>query len=106
MFTGVYKISCSPLVPTPSAASAASLAFLAALVAPWLLDAVVPAIMTAACTRPSSPPGAAVQPLVERGYVTHEKTHISLGYASETGSEIHGGDGAIGSTGCAPSPPT
>ena len=25
---------------------------------------------------------------------------------SETGSEIRGGDGAIGSTGCAPSPPT
>src|SRR4051812_4524315 len=50
---GSIQISRSPLVPTPSAASTASLAFLAAFAAPWLPDAVVPAIMTAACTRTS-----------------------------------------------------
>src|SRR3954469_17267820 len=82
MFTGVYKMSRSALVPTLSAASAASLAFLAALAAPRLLDDDAPAIMTVACTRPSSPPGAAVQPLAESGSVVHENMRISLGYAS------------------------
>src|ERR1041385_744200 len=82
MFTRVYRISRRVLLPTLSAASAASLAFLAALAAPRLLDEDAPSIMTAACTRPSSPPGAAVQPLVESGSVMHEKMRISLGYAS------------------------
>src|ERR1044072_3449376 len=82
MFTRVYKMSRSALVPTPSAASATSLAFLATLAAPRLLDEDAPAIMTEACTRPSPPPGAATQPLVESGSVVHEKTRISLGYAS------------------------
>src|ERR1041384_8604575 len=82
MFTGVYKMSRSALVPTPSAASAASFALRAALAAPWLLDEETPAIMTEACTRPSPPLGAAVQPLVESGSVVHEKIRISLGYVS------------------------
>src|ERR1043165_8669218 len=75
-------MSRSVLVPIPSAASAASLALLAALAAPWLLDEDAPAILTEACTRPSPPPSAASQPLVERGSVVHEKMRISLGYAS------------------------
>src|ERR1043165_880736 len=75
-------MSRSVLVPIPSAASAASLALLAVLAAPWLLDEDAPAIMTEACTRPSPPPGAASQPLVERGSVVHEKMRTSLGYAS------------------------
>src|ERR1041385_4539249 len=79
---GVYNTSRNALVPTLSAASAASLALLAALAAPRLLDEDAPAIMTAACTRPSSPLGAAVQPLVESGSVMHENMHSSLGYAS------------------------
>src|SRR3954469_7846072 len=82
MFTGVYNTSRKALVPTPSASSAASLAFLATLAAPWLLDSVVPTIITAACTRVSTPPGASVQPLVGSGSVTLEKTRTSLGYAS------------------------
>src|SRR4051812_5718129 len=82
MFTGVYNTSRRALVPTPFVAFVASLSFLAALAAPWLLDAVVPAIITAACTRVSAPPGAAVQPLVGSGSVTLEKMHTSLGYAS------------------------
>src|SRR4051812_37836130 len=72
LVTGVYNTSRNALVPTLSAASAASLAFLATLAGPRLLDEDAPAIMTAACTWPSSPPGATMQPLVENGSVMHD----------------------------------
>src|SRR4051812_4281492 len=80
--TGVYNTSRKALGPAPASASAAPLARLAAAVSSWLLDAFVPAIMTAAHTRPSTPPGDAWQPLVGSGSVMLEKTRTSLGYAS------------------------
>src|SRR3954468_23313838 len=82
LFTGVYNTSRNALVPTCSAASDASLALLAALSAPRLLDEDAPAIMTAARTRLSPPPDAAMQSPVESGSVMHEKMRMSLGYAS------------------------
>src|ERR1041385_1432510 len=59
LFTGVYDTSRNALAPIRSAASAVSLAFLAALVGYRLVEEHAPAIMTAACNRPSSWPGAA-----------------------------------------------
>src|SRR4051812_34135215 len=81
LFTGVYITYRNALVPTCSAASAVSLALLAALDTPRLLDEDAPAIMTAARTRLSPPPDAAMQSPVESGSFMHEKMQMSLGYA-------------------------
>src|SRR4051812_31648589 len=80
---GCIQHICNALGPATSAASVAALDLLVALSASSrLLDASVPAIMTAACTRTSSPPGPAWQPLVGSGSMMLEKTRTSLGYAT------------------------